>query len=65
MKQLIDGLGTAIGTAGVLLCLFAVVMRLAGNFYFMGAELRTLLFGGMALLMIGCFAKIHALSSPD
>jgi len=62
MQQVIDGIGTATGTAGVLVCVFAIVLRLAGNFYFMGTELNSLLLGGMALLIIGCFVKIHALS---
>ena len=62
MNKLVDGIGTATGTIGVLVCAFAVVMRVAGNFYFLGAELGTILLGGMALLIIGSFAKIHALS---
>lgn len=62
MNKVLDGMGTATGTIGVLVCVFAVVLRLAGNFYFMGAELRTLLLGGISLVIIGCFIKIHALS---
>lgn len=62
MNKLVDGIGTVTGAVGVLVCAFAVVMRLAGNFYFMGAELGTVLLGGMALMIIGSFAKIHALS---
>ena len=62
MRQAIDGIGTATGTVGVLVCLLAVVLRLGGSFYFIGAELGSLLLGGMALLIIGCFMKIHAMS---
>ncbi len=62
MNKLVDGIGTATGAAGILVCVFAVVMRLAGNFYFMGVELGMLLLGGMALLIIGCFGKLQGLS---
>ena len=62
MNKIVDGIGTATGTVGVLVCVFAVVLRLAGNFYFMGTEMRTLLLGGLSLVIIGCFIKIHALS---
>lgn len=61
MQQMISGVGTAVGVAGLLVCLAAMLLRLAGNFYFMGAELSSLLLGGIALLVGGSFLKLHAL----
>ncbi|MEQ9462696.1 MAG: hypothetical protein RJQ10_03475 [Haliea sp.] len=63
MNQLIDNIGTATGTAGVLVCTLAVVLRLGGQFYLLGTELRMWLLAGIALLAAGCFAKLHALAA--
>ena len=61
MNQFINNIGTVTGTAGILICVLAVVLRLGGKFYLLGTELRMWLLAGVALLAAGCFAKIHAL----
>ncbi|MEQ8802280.1 hypothetical protein [Haliea sp.] len=61
MNEWIDYIGTATGTAGILICALAVVLRLGGQFYLLGTELRMWLLAGVALLAAGCFAKIHVL----
>ena len=63
MNQAVDGIGTALGTVGVLVCVLAVVLRFAGSYYLLGTELRMWLLGGIALLAMGCFAKLHAMTT--
>jgi hypothetical protein len=62
MEALLLWLGRAVGSGGLLLSIVAVATRLAGNHYLGGFELLTLLQGGMAALLAGCFLLLLALS---
>lgn len=63
MRAFINISGTAAGIAGTLACILAVVMRLGGNHYLLGTEVAQWLVGGIALLAMGCFAKLWVLTS--
>ena len=64
MNRLFDLTGTLVGVTGIILCLVAVLARIGGQHYLLGTEARMWLLGGIALIAIGCFAKLHALSKP-
>ena len=63
MNKLIANGGYAIGLLGVLLTIAAGVWRITGHFHLAGFETMTLFVGGMGLMLIGCFAKLHVLSA--
>ncbi len=56
-------LGRVAGFAGLLLCVVAVVMRLAGNYYLGSFQLASLLGGGVAALVVGCFLLLLGLTA--
>ena len=64
MNKFFDLTGTIFGVTGILLCILAVVTRLGGQHYLLGTETRMWLLGGITLIVIGSFAKLHALSNP-
>lgn len=60
-QQQLDLAGTISGGVGTLSCLFAVTMRYAfgpGNFEGMHIAPRTIILGGIALLVFGCWLKL-------
>ncbi|WP_374691348.1 hypothetical protein [Accumulibacter sp.] len=61
MEALLLLVGRAIGGSGLLLCIVVVATRLAGKHYLAGFELLTLLQGGIAALVAGCFMLLLAL----
>ena len=61
MEALLPLLGRAVGGSGLLVCIVAVATRLAGKHYLAGFELLTLLQGGVAALVAGCFLLLLAL----
>lgn len=63
MNKLIANVGCAIGAAGVLVTVAAGLWRVTGHYYLAGFETMTLFVGGMGLILIGCFAKLHVLTS--
>ncbi len=63
MKRLFDLGGTLTGLLGTLVCAAAVLARVAGQHFVYGSETRAWLLGGIALLVLGCFLKLHALTS--
>ena len=63
MTELVNKLGSAAGIAGILACALAVILRLAGNYYLLNTELGQWLVGGIALLVMGCFAKLWSLQA--
>jgi len=63
MNKLIANGGFAVGALGVLLTAFAGVWRVTGHYHLAGFETMTLFVGGMGLTLIGCFAKLHLLST--
>ena len=63
MHKFFDLTGSVVGATGILLCIVAVATRLGGQHYLLGTETRMWLLGGIALIAIGSFAKLHALSA--
>lgn len=49
------------GLLGILLCLAAIIMRLLGQRYLMGAQGMTVLEGGIALMGISCVIQLNYL----
>ena len=49
------------GIAGVLAMVFAVLVRLSGDFWFGGFQVGTILQAGMAVTLVGCLGYTAAL----
>ena len=64
MDALLLLLGRVAGFAGLLLCGAAAGMRLAGNYYLGSLQLSTLLAGGVAAIVVGCFFLLLVLTVP-
>lgn len=62
MDNLLVLLGRVAGIAGVLLCVVAVAVRLAGHYYLGIFQLATLLQAGVAAIVVGCFLLLLALT---
>lgn len=63
MNNLLHLLGSLLGLAGVLVSVSAILGRLLDGFVSLaGMELRTWLLGGLTLMVMGCLAKLHALT---
>ena len=56
--------GRVAGIGGLLLCSIAAVLRLAGNYYLGTFQLATVLQGGMAATVVGCFLLLLSLTTP-
>ena len=56
-------LGRAAGFGGMLLCVVAAAVRLAGGYYLWTFQLVTLLQAGIAALVAGCFLLLLALTT--
>ncbi len=63
MDKLISLVGTIVGLAGVLLTSVAGIARVTSHYYLGGFEVMTLFVGGMGLMLIGSFAKLHILTN--
>ena len=46
--------GNLAGIVGGALCFFAGMVRLVGQYQFLGYEVRTLFLGGIALMVLAC-----------
>jgi hypothetical protein len=55
--------GRLAGLLGLALVAFAVIARLLGHYTFAGFQSATLLAGGMAVLLAGCFALLWVLTA--
>lgn len=63
MNNLLLLLGRAAGVVGLLLIAVAVVVRLTGAYWLGGFQIGTVLLGGTAALVAGCFALLLVLTS--
>ena len=63
MNNLLLLLGRVAGVAGLLLIAVAVVVRLTGAYWLGGFQIGTVLLGGTAALVAGCFALLLVLTS--
>ncbi|WP_313953963.1 hypothetical protein [Accumulibacter sp.] len=62
MDGLLLLLGRALGVGGLVLCVVAGVVRLAGNYYLGSFALATLLQAGVAAVVVGCFFLLLVLA---
>ena len=63
LQQKLDLAGTVCGMLGAASCLLAVLLRAyfgSGNFAGMHVAPRSILLGGVALLVFGCWLKLTA-----
>lgn len=58
---IIKRLGDLFAIAGILVCIAPLLMRLGGHYYLLGFELKTVLLGGMLLLLLACLARLELL----
>ncbi len=63
MAELVNKISNAAGIGGAAACVLAVLLRLSGEHYLLDTELAQWLVGGIALLLIGCFAKLWSLEA--
>ncbi|TDY03799.1 hypothetical protein [Thiohalophilus thiocyanatoxydans] len=57
----IKRLGDLFAIAGILIGIAPVIARLGGHYYLLGFELKTVLLGGMLLLLLACLARLELL----
>ena len=65
MDKLILVAGNVAAVIGLLMCLGAGLIRLAGNFHLFGYSLMTIFTAGMGLLLMACLAKLQLLLRRD
>ena len=63
MNRLIEIAGNLVAIAGILVCLVAGASRVLGSWYVGGVEILPLFTVGVALMVMGCLAKLHRLAS--
>ena len=59
MNKHIDTISTGAGLLGICLMISSGLARLVGMYYLGGFESMTLFTGGMGLMLIGIFGKLH------
>jgi len=63
MVNLFAIVGPLVGVAGVLVCLFAAVVRLLGYYHVLGVEAESLFILGTALMVAACLAKLETIAA--
>ena len=63
MNNFLETLGNILAVVGILLCLMIGVIRVSGTYVFFGHEPMTWFVAGIALMMMGCLAKLHVLGA--
>jgi len=61
MDRLIGLVGNVAGIVGTVVCLASGAVRLSGAYYLGGVQLMPLFTMGIALMVMGCLAKLHVL----
>jgi hypothetical protein len=61
MDRLIGLAGNVVGVVGIAVCLVSGAVRLSGAYYLAGVQLMPLFTMGIALMVMGCLAKLHVL----
>ena len=56
MENLLRWAGRAAGLAGLLICAFAVTVRLGGQWSYHNFQVGSILQAGMAMLIVACLA---------
>jgi hypothetical protein len=62
MNNTLLWLGRGAGAIGALVCVVAIVTRVAGKYWLAGFQVGTLLLAGTAALIAGCFCLLWALT---
>lgn len=57
--RILSNIATVVGVAGVIICLLAGVIRLMGDYYFIGFEILTLFNIGVAAMVFSCLLKLE------
>ena len=63
MESLLLWVGRLAGLGGVLLCAWAVTMRIQGSYFAGGFQVGTLLQAGMTAILIGCLCLLVVLTN--
>ena len=58
MISKLEMLGRVLGVIGTIACVVAIALRLMGHFLIGGVSLGAIIQGGIALVVIGCFALL-------
>ena len=61
MERLILLVGNLLAISGLIMCVGAGVVRLAGNFHLFGYSAMTIFIAGTGLMVMACLAKIELL----
>ena len=59
MQKLMQSVGDLAAILGIAICLITGLLRLGGQPVVFGFEAITLFIGGIALMVMGCLAKLH------
>jgi type IV secretory pathway VirB2 component (pilin) len=62
LDKCVDYGGNIAGLVGIVVCAVAGIARLLGYYYLLKFEVVTLIIGGTALMVMGCFLKLLQLS---
>jgi hypothetical protein len=65
MTNLLLTVGRLLGVFGFVLMIVAAVVRLTGAYWLGGFQVGTLLLGGTAVMVAGCFLLLLVLTSGD
>ena len=61
MRNIIHITGNIAALVGIAVSVITGLVRLSGNFYFLGFETQTLFLASIAIMVIACLAKLHLL----
>ena len=60
MNKILNNLGCLAAIIGLLVCLVAGIVRILGNYHFIGMEVSTLLDVGVAMMVAACAFKLYS-----
>jgi hypothetical protein len=63
MNTFLLSAGRLVGVCGLLLCLVSFAARLSGHYFLGGFQVGTLLLGGVAAMMAGCFCLLVVMTA--
>ena len=63
MEKMLDTAGSLVGGLGVAVCLLAGLARMLGILTLAGSEMGTWFVVGIAIIAVGCFIKLQAISA--
>lgn len=61
MEKLYGSIANTAAIIGLLVCIWAGIVRISGNHYLLGFELMSLFLAGSGLLLLACLAKLYQL----